>query len=87
VQELKPKILVIDDEKALREGIKDFIESESFYVEVADNGLSGIELALKNAFDIIMIDMKFLKKLKNLNPIQFVLFPLHLQVLKQLSVQ
>jgi len=76
VQELKPKILVIDDEKALREGIKSFLENESFYVEIAKNGLSGIELALKNDFDIIMIDMKLpdiegyevLKKIKESKP-------------------
>lgn len=52
------KILVIDDERAIRNTLKDILEFEGYTVEVADNGRSGLEYALSNTFDLIFTDIK-----------------------------
>lgn len=55
---VNPKILIIDDEKGLREGTKRFLESEDYMVDTAENGSMGIEMALNNDYDILLIDLK-----------------------------
>ena len=55
------KILVIDDEKAIRRSIKEILEFEKNQVEEAEDGLSGLEMALKNNYDIILSDIKMPK--------------------------
>ncbi len=55
------KILVIDDEKAIRRSIKEILEFEKHVVEEAEDGLVGQTLALKNNYDIILCDIKMPK--------------------------
>ena len=50
------KILVVEDEKAIIEFLKQGIEEEGFDVATADNGADGLELALASNFDIILLD-------------------------------
>ena len=52
------KILVIDDERSIRNTLKDILGFEGYIVEVAENGLFGIEMAKSNDFDIILCDIK-----------------------------
>ena len=52
------KILVIDDERAIRNTLKEILEFEGYMVEVAENGRIGLERALSNAFDLIFTDIK-----------------------------
>ena len=52
------KILVIDDERAIRKTLKEILEFEGYTVEVAENGRIGLERALSNAFDLIFTDIK-----------------------------
>lgn len=52
------KILVIDDERSIRNTIKEILEFEKHTVDVAENGMVGIELAQKTAYDIILSDIK-----------------------------
>ena len=52
------KILVIDDERAIRNTLKEILEFEGYTVEVAENGRIGLEHALSNAFDLIFTDIK-----------------------------
>lgn len=54
----KPKVLIVDDEKGLRLGAKRLLESEGYYVEAAENGTQGIELGLATDFDLALIDIK-----------------------------
>jgi len=54
----KPKILVIDDEDALRIGVKRILEMEGFDVETAENGTEGIKKGIANDFDLAIIDLK-----------------------------
>jgi PAS domain S-box-containing protein len=58
MNQINPKILIIDDEKGLREGTKRFLESEGYVIDTAENGAIGIETALKNDYDILLIDLK-----------------------------
>lgn len=52
------KILVIDDERAIRNSLKDILELEGYSVSVAEDGVSGIQAAEKEPFDLIYTDIK-----------------------------
>jgi DNA-binding NtrC family response regulator len=55
------KILVIDDEKAIRRSIREILEFEKHTVEEAEDGQAGLNLALKNGYDVILSDIKMPK--------------------------
>lgn len=55
------KILVVDDEKAIRRSIKEILEFEKHTIEEAEDGQMGLEMALKNNYDIILSDIKMPK--------------------------
>lgn len=52
------KILIIDDERAIRNTLKEILEFEGYTVEVAENGRIGLERALSSTFDLIFTDIK-----------------------------
>jgi len=51
-------ILVIDDEKSIRNSLKDILEYEEHQVETAENGSKGIELLKNQTFDMVFCDIK-----------------------------
>ena len=51
-------ILVIDDERSLREFLTILLEQEGYEVTTADTVASGIEAVLKGRFDLVMCDLK-----------------------------
>lgn len=51
-------ILVIDDERAIRNTLKDILEFEGYTVDVAENGRIGLEMALAAKYDLIYTDIK-----------------------------
>ncbi len=51
-------ILVIDDERSIRNTLKEILEYEKFKVEVAENGIEGLETYKKGHFDIVLCDIK-----------------------------
>ena len=51
------KILVVDDEKLLVKGIKFNLENEGYQVSVAYDGAAAVELAKKEDFDLIILDL------------------------------
>lgn len=51
------KILVVDDEKLLVKGIKFNLENEGYQVSTADDGAAAVELARKENFDLIILDL------------------------------
>ncbi|HPT21463.1 MAG TPA: sigma-54 dependent transcriptional regulator [Bacteroidales bacterium] len=55
------KILVIDDERAIRNTLKEVLEYEKHEVDLAEDGPSGIELFNTNAYDIVLCDIKMAK--------------------------
>lgn len=55
------KILIIDDEKAIRTALRDILEHEKHKVEEAEDGASGLEKAKKGGFDVVLCDIKMPK--------------------------
>ncbi len=55
------KILVIDDEKAIRNTLRDVLEYEKHEVDLAEDGEKGIELFSANTYDIVLCDIKMHK--------------------------
>lgn len=51
------KILIIDDDDIFRELLSSFFEDEKFQVDVADNGLKGLEVFGSFKPDIILTDV------------------------------
>lgn len=52
------KILVIDDERSIRNTLKDILEYEKFEVDVAEDGFEGLEKASTSRYDVILCDIK-----------------------------
>jgi len=52
------KILIIDDEKAIRNTMREILEFENYKVEEASDGLEGLEKLKDNTYDLIMCDIK-----------------------------
>ncbi len=55
------KILIIDDEKAIRNALRDILEHEKHKVEEAEDGASGLEKARRGSFDVVLCDIKMPK--------------------------
>jgi len=55
------KILIIDDEKSIRYSMRDIIEYEGHSVEEAVDGKNGLDMILKNQYDLVFCDIKMPK--------------------------
>jgi two-component system, NtrC family, nitrogen regulation response regulator NtrX len=55
------KILVIDDEKAIRNTLKEVLEYENHQVDLAEDGNTGLEMFSSNAYDVVLCDIKMAK--------------------------
>lgn len=70
------RILVIDDEKSIRNTLKEILTYEGFEVVEAQDGMEGLKFVEKEKFDIILSDIKMskmdgievLEKLQELSP-------------------
>jgi DNA-binding NtrC family response regulator len=52
------KILIIDDERSIRNTLKDILEFEKHQISLAENGRIGLEQALTGNYDVIFSDIK-----------------------------
>lgn len=52
------KLLVIDDERAIRNSLKEILSDEGHEVDVAEDGGVGFDLARKNGYNAIFCDIK-----------------------------
>ena len=52
------KILVVDDERAIRNSLKEILMDEGYSVDVAEDGPKGLEQAGKERYDVIFCDIK-----------------------------
>ena len=50
------KILLVDDETELSDPLSRILLQEGYQVDVADNGAAGMELALQNQYDLLILD-------------------------------
>ena len=60
--ETKKKILIVDDEKAIRRTLKEILEYEKYDIEEAEDGEIGLEKIEKNNYDVVILDIKMPKK-------------------------
>ena len=51
------RVLVIDDEAAIRDAVEYALRSEGFEVESADDGEAGLRAALEAPYDVVVLDL------------------------------
>lgn len=49
---------MIDDQRSIRNTLKDILELEGYEVELAENGKDGIEIFLESKYDLVLSDIK-----------------------------
>lgn len=52
------KILIIDDERSIRNSLKEILMDEGYDVDVAENGVQGCSMVEKEKYDVIFSDIK-----------------------------
>jgi len=52
-----PRILIIDDEAAIRESLDTLLTLEGFTVSMAGDGAAGMDLISRNEFDLLLLDL------------------------------
>jgi DNA-binding NtrC family response regulator len=52
-----PRLLIIDDEEAIRESLDTLLTLEGFSVSTAVDGPSGMELLSRNEYDLLLLDL------------------------------
>lgn len=70
---IKTKILIVDDEEAIRDGCRQILSKQGYQVDCAGTAAEGLKLALKDIYDVILLDVRMpkmsgldiLKKLKD----------------------
>ncbi len=51
------RILVVEDERTLRDGLGDLLTGDGHVVELAADGARGLELGLAEPFDVVVLDL------------------------------
>jgi two-component system response regulator PilR (NtrC family) len=72
----KPRILVVDDEKSMREFLEIMLAQEGYEVTLADSGETACQIVDKETYDLVITDIRMkdvdgievLKKTKNVSP-------------------
>ena len=52
------KILVVDDERAIRNSLKEILSDEGYAVDTAEDGATALDMAGKERYDVIFCDIK-----------------------------
>ena len=52
------KILIIDDERSIRNSLKEILTDEGYEVDVAENGVQGCQMVDKEKYSVIFCDIK-----------------------------
>ncbi|CAG0953523.1 MAG: sigma-54-dependent Fis family transcriptional regulator [Bacteroidetes bacterium] len=55
------QVLIIDDEKSIRNTLREILEYEKFKIDEAEDGVAGLEKVKKNKYDLILCDIKMPK--------------------------
>lgn len=54
---VQPRVLLVDDDVELVELIRDYLEGDGFVVGVAHDGMTGVQAALSDRYDIVLLDV------------------------------
>lgn len=57
MQNSQKRILIIDDDDEIRELLEFDVRSSGYFVDTASNGLEGLNKALNNTYDLILLDV------------------------------
>jgi response regulator RpfG family c-di-GMP phosphodiesterase len=57
----RPSILVVDDEKVIRDMLADLLDMEGFHVRTAEDGTSALDELSRTHFDLVLSDLKMPK--------------------------
>ncbi len=79
------KILIIDDEPAIRRTLREILEMEKYQIDEAESGDNALPLLVKNDYDVILCDIKmpglsgieFLEKAVNLSDTPIIMISGH----------
>ena len=52
------RILIIDDEEAIRDGCRQVLSRKGYPVETTGDALQGLAMALRNLYDIVLLDIR-----------------------------
>lgn len=63
------KLLIIDDEKAIRGALRDILEYEGYSVEEAGDGEQGLAMVQQNDYDVVLCDIR-MPKIEGLDLLQ-----------------
>lgn len=74
---MKPKILVVDDERSHRQMIEAVLSAEGYEIAQADNGQAAIDAIVEKFYDLVIMDIRMpelggieaLKKIKTISPV------------------
>ncbi len=72
---MESRILIVDDERIVRESLQHWFEEEGYIIETAENGMKALEKFSKDTYDLALLDMKMpgmtglelLKKIKQID--------------------
>ena len=56
------KILIVDDEKSIRNTLREILEYEKYEVDEAEDGDKGLRKIVNNYYDVILLDIKMPKR-------------------------
>ncbi|HZZ15305.1 MAG TPA: response regulator transcription factor [Candidatus Sulfotelmatobacter sp.] len=59
---MNEKILLVEDEAAIRMALSDRLENEGYVVECVEDGEKGYQQALRNSYDILLLDVMLPRK-------------------------
>ena len=54
---MNPKLLLVEDEPSLAIVLADRLEREGYSVATVDNGITAIATALRDGFDVVVLDV------------------------------
>ncbi|MCO4291323.1 sigma-54 dependent transcriptional regulator [Solitalea sp. MAHUQ-68] len=55
------KLLIVDDERSIRNTLREILEYENYEVDDTDNGITALDLIAKNNYDLVLCDIKMNK--------------------------
>ncbi|MFO0548282.1 MAG: response regulator [Polyangiaceae bacterium] len=58
VEQDRPRVLVVDDEKAIRDMLAEFLDMEGYAVATAEDGVAAVSELQRSEFDLIISDLK-----------------------------